>query len=386
VVVGAGPSGLGCALGLHRLGATVTVCDRDPDVVHRGAAIGLWWNGIDALRQLGLDRPLLADHVVVRRAAYRNATGELLMAVPAEDFFPGAPVPFAAVAREHLQRVLLGALADAGAPAPRLGIRVSGLTDRGEQTAVRLSDGTELDADLVVGADGLRSRVRQLAFPASRVRDTGLAGWTGIAHLDRPADAGRQLAGLADAFQHLAGTDGAVFFAPSRPGRVFWGTIARAAPVGFPRPAREAALDRFRGWWPPVLELIEATPATGIVAFRVHDLRPVRRWVRGRVALVGDAAHAMVPHLAQGACQALEDAVALRDCLAAAGSVPAALAAYQARRGRPGRRVAGASRLYARTLPVQDPLLRMLAGSGVRSRARRRVLSRVERLMAPGHR
>lgn len=377
--MGAGPSGLACALGLHRLGATVTVCERDADVVHRGAAIGLWWNGIDALRRLGLAGPLLADHVVVRRAAYRNAGGDLLMAVPVEDFFPAADVPFVAVAREHLQRVLLGALADAGAPALRLGVRVSGLHDRGDRTTVALSDGSGLDADLVVGADGLRSRVRQLAFPACRVRDTGLAGWTGIAQLDGPA-------GDTAAFQHLAGTDGAVFFAPSRPGRVFWGTIARAAPSMAPRPAREAALDRFRGWWPPVLELIEATPAAEIVGFRVHDLRPVRRWVRGRVVLVGDAAHAMVPHLAQGACQALEDAVALRDCVAAAGTVPAALTAYQACRGRPGRRVAGASRLYARTLPVQDPLLRMLSGGGVRSRARRRVLSRVERLMAPGRR
>jgi 2-polyprenyl-6-methoxyphenol hydroxylase-like FAD-dependent oxidoreductase len=97
----------------------------------------------------------------------------------------------------------------------------------------------------------------------------------------------------------------------------------------------------------------------------------------------------MVPHLAQGTCQALEDAVALRDCLRAAGGaagadpVPAALAAYQARRSGPGRRVARASRLYARTLPAQDPVLRAFAGGGVRGHARRRALAGVGRLFGP---
>ena len=424
VVVGAGPGGLATALGLHRLGVAVTVCDRDADVVHRGAAIGMWWNGIAALRALGLDAALLEGHVVTRRAGYRNASGRLLAAVPAAEFFPAAATPFVAVARADLQRVLLDALRDAGAAPPRLGAGVVGLAGG----TVTLSDGSRLAADLVVGADGVRSRVRELAFPgAARVRDTRLVGWTGVA---RVPGAVPEL----PAFEHLAGADGAAFFAPSRPGHVFWGAIATTRP-GDPREpaagsraadgaaAREAALGRYAGWWPPLLELIAATPPEDLVEFRVSDLRPPRRWVSGPVALVGDAAHAMVPHLAQGTCQALTDAVALRDHLAVAlapdahrpdahrpdasgpntsgpnagrpgagapageatRAVRTALAGYERERRGPGARVARVSRLYARTIPLQDPVFRAFHGPGLRGRARRSALGRIERLFEPHH-
>ena len=107
---------------------------------------------------------------------------------------------------------------------------------------------------------------------------------------------------------------------------------SRPPPWPPPQGRKRGLLDRFRGWHAPIGELVEATDESAILRNDIYDRPPLSRWVLGRATLLGDAAHPMTPDLGQGACQAIEDAVILADCLRDAADVPSALRAYEARR------------------------------------------------------
>jgi 2-polyprenyl-6-methoxyphenol hydroxylase-like FAD-dependent oxidoreductase len=367
VVVGAGPAGLASAAALERLGADVVLVDRRRDPTSSGAAIGLWWNGLAAMERLGVAAPLLSGRHVVRQAVYRDDQGRVLAQFAPHEFFPEVATPFVAVRRAELQSLLLGTLQRT---VPRFGAGCVWVRQCADHATVGLSDGAELRADLVVGADGMCSFVRQIVLPAARVQ-TRCTAWTGVARESSPAN-------VPPTFDHVASRRGGAFFAPMHEDEVFWGVITRRpVDVEVDRPL-QAAESFLSSWWPRLRRLVHATPDADAVGFQVRELRGLRSCVSGRVAVVGDAAHGMVPHLAQGVSQSVEDAVALADCLAGECEVVAGLRRYNRERAGRGGLVASASRHYARTLAVQDPVLR-LAGAGPTGRLARRLVVRAVR-------
>ncbi|GAA3012428.1 FAD-dependent monooxygenase [Streptosporangium longisporum] len=315
VVVGGGIGGLAAAIGLRRIGWTATVLERSCELGEIGAGMSQSPNALRALAELGV-----AD---AARAAGVPFPGIFNLRVPSGGHIaralPGTTGPLLGFHRADLHRVLLDAV-----PAGwvRTGAQVSAVRQDGDEVVVGWG-AEELRADLAVAADGVHSTVRRLLWPEARdPRFWGNTVWRGIAHADG-----------VDAAMTLG--RGRYFLAmPVGRGRVYWALGARADRPGVRYDDELAEVRRrVQGWHDPIPRLLEATAPEAVLHHDITDLDPLSGYVRGRVVLLGDAAHAMHPDMAQGAAQSLEDAVVLAAALAESGDdIPAALARYDERR------------------------------------------------------
>lgn len=319
LVVGGGIGGLAAAVALREAGWDPCVLERAPAVREVGAGIALWANGLRALRRLGLGPWLRALRAPHGPAVVRARDGTLLTRATADELRARHGETLVAVHRAALQGALLATL---GERHVRTGAGCVRVWDDGRAAHAQLADGTVVTADVLIGADGLHSVVRAALHGDAPPRDAGYTAWRAV--IDHPP--ARALPG--ETMGH-----GARFgIVPLPDGRVYWFAVRSEPPDAGDEDAKARLLHLFARWHAPIPELIAATPAEAIIRTRIADRPPLRWWGRGRITLVGDAAHPMTPNLGQGACQALEDAVALADALRDARDPVAALRRYEARR------------------------------------------------------
>ncbi|WP_328606723.1 FAD-dependent monooxygenase [Amycolatopsis sp. NBC_00345] len=320
VVVGGGIGGLSAAIGLHRVGWRVTVYERAAAFDAIGAGISLWPNAQRALGELGVHPPLAPQ----RGGGLRTARGRRLARWDAAAFERRNGLPLGVVHRADLIETLC---AELPASSLRAGVTVTSVSPDG---LVR-HDGGEVRADLVVAADGIRSPVRQAFWPSSRLAYSGGTAFRGVARLPEPQQLSTTWA---------RGTEVGVL--PLLDGRVYW-WVSEAVPEGIRHADARAYLSAaYAGWHAPIPALIASTPE--ILHHDVFQLAtPLPTFTRGRVALLGDAAHAMPPFLGQGGCQAIEDAVVLAAAMSTSDTVAAALTRYDAERRPRSQHVAQAS-------------------------------------------
>lgn len=358
VVVGGGIGGLAAAIGLRRIGWDVTVVERAPVLDDAGAGISLAANGLRALDALGVGAAVRSASRGQYSGGTRTPRGGWLTRMDGAALEDAVGTPIMGIPRATLHRLLREGL-PAGAlrtgsevesvsqDRPGVGARPgadpmagSGMGAGVEAVRVRCGD-TLLDADLVVAADGIGSAVRGLLFPAHpgpvHSGSTVLRAIT-----ERPVELRTDFEltwGRGTEFGHIAFTDG----------RAEWHAVLDL-PAGrrFADPLGELRR-RFRDWHEPIPALLDATRPEAVLHHDVNELRtPLPSYAVGRIALLGDAAHAMTPHLGQGACQALEDAVALAAALAGEATVESALARYDAERRPRSQAVARAARQAGR--------------------------------------
>jgi salicylate hydroxylase len=326
LIAGGGIGGITLAIALRQRAIAATLFEQADAFRQVGAGIQMSANASRVLRVLGLDDALARVAVKPEGRDYRAwDTGERLYWTPlgarAEAHF-GAP--YYHVHRADLLDVLLGGLGAAGF---RLNARLERFTQDDGGVTVTLADGTSERGDVLIGADGIHSTVRGQLFGAEQPRYTGNVAWRGLVPAERVA--------------HLdLGHTTGVWMGPNRSivqyyvaaGRTFnWIGISRSRAA-----ARESwlaegkvedALAEYAGWHPTIRSIIAATPK--VLRQALYDRAPLADWRVGRVALLGDAAHPMMPFYAQGAAQSIEDAYVLAGCLAAAPGDPvAALARY----------------------------------------------------------
>ncbi|MEU2056749.1 NAD(P)H-dependent oxidoreductase [Streptomyces bungoensis] len=325
VVAGGGIGGLAAAAGMAARGLDVTVLERGDRIGTGGSGLVLYPNGLRAADALGtrIGARVRATGRVTRSDEVRvlmDARGTVLAEEPV-----GAVGAFAApqmpVLRSALHRALLDEALTAGA-AVVLATGVTDYTERGGQVAVQLSDGTVTACDALVGADGIHSAVR------ARMLGDGPPQYRGYTSVR-----GRTTGSALGQRGHVVNGRGIqLFVAPVSDDTLYW-TAKITAPAGVwpalgPAGARLALLEAMEGWYGPVVDLVRAADPEDVVVTDIHDRDPTPRWVDDRAALLGDAAHPMVPALGQGANLALEDAAVLAEALASPAPVPEALAEY----------------------------------------------------------
>jgi len=333
-IVGAGIGGLTLAIALRRYGIAADVYEQAAELREVGAAVALSANGTRFFEEFGLGAQLAARWFDVQGLIFRDGrTGR-----PVGRHEAGAAyrrrfgAPYVGIHRADLQAVLSTAV---GLDRIHLRKRLVDLADTGARAALRFEDGTAAEADLVVGADGARSFVRYWMLGYDDALYSGCSGFRGIVPIDK-------LPSLPDpdALQFWMGPGGHLLHYPMGNGLINFLLVERH-PSPWPHrdwmlPGAEGEqLRHFASWHPAVVEMITANPISP--RWGLFHRPPLGRWTKGRVTLLGDAAHQLAPHHGQGANQSIEDAVVLADCMreADAGAFAAPLERYERlRRGR----------------------------------------------------
>ena len=348
VIVGAGFGGLCAAIALRQSGLEVVVLEQAAELREVGAGVRLWPDAMRALQRLEVGAAVRDAGAVAAHAGLRSAQGASLGKDLAGDGAASVEAPSVVVHRGLLQTILLAAL---DRHVLRLGAECVGVAQDAGGVTVSLADGSTQHGDLVVGADGLNSRVRTVLVGDGPPRDSGYTVWQGVVPLDRS---------LADRLRpgESWGRGGLFGVAPLGGSQAYWWASARTdEDVGGSAAEEKAAVERrFRAWHEPIPELIDATLEQAILRSRQYDRPPLRRWTAGRVGLLGDAAHPMPAGLGQGAGQAIEDAAALGDAVGAGSDATLALRAYGARRAPPAAAVVRRAHRVARLAHLRHPL------------------------------
>jgi 2-polyprenyl-6-methoxyphenol hydroxylase-like FAD-dependent oxidoreductase len=336
VVVGAGIGGLTAAVAVRRRGWTVTVLERARALEPAGAGLGIGPNALHALDAIGLGAEVRRFSAVQGRGGVRRSGGRWLVRTDLGALADRFGDPQLMVLRADLVGLLAASLPDG---ALRCGVTVTAVEPGDASRPARvLTQAGELEADLVVAADGVRSLIRETLFPDHPgSRYSGFTAWRFVA----PGPPG----GVEPA---ETWGKGMVFGAvPLADGRVYCYASAVSPPGVRPDDEIAELKRRFGAWHDPVPGLIGSVPPGDVLHDDVYWIaEPLPAYHRGRVVLVGDAAHAMTPHLGQGACQAIEDAVVLASAITngvSAVTNGAGLAAYTDGRMRRTRMVADGS-------------------------------------------
>lgn len=299
-------------MGLRKVGIESVVLERTPAIREAGAGLSLWSNAVIALRELRVEQKVLAAASIVERSTTQTAKGHRISVNDFASMAREAGAHSICVHRGVLQRILLDELPPEWV---RTGAHCAGFDD---STAI-LENGERVEGDFLIGADGISSMIRAGLFGAQSPRYAGYYCWRGI----RP-DNGI----LADRSSLLVMSSGAQFGVwPCGKGRLYW-FLTKNGLAGGAHPKAEA-LELCRNWGAPVPEILEGTPEEAILHNDIVDRPPLRWHGRGRVVLLGDAAHATTPNLGQGGCQALEDAVTLAHCVGTIQPLDAALREYE---------------------------------------------------------
>lgn len=351
LIVGAGIAGMTLAALLERRGVHPLLVEQAPDFEHAGYMLGLWSLGYRVLHGLGLYEEFEAGTIPGRYYEVRDDHGERIKRWSL-DPLAGRFGPNLSCTRPQLVRLLYSALDGSDL---RLGTSVEALEPVGNEVEATLTDGTRARFDLVVGADGIHSRVRSLLFEEAATFDTGWGGWVWWDDLDSVP---------TETFLEHWGAGRFVGAYPTPAGAgIFAGAPAES---GFDRPGegrRRRLLERFEGMGTSVDRWLDRLPPDDerLFFWRMEDIRSAD-WTRGRVVLLGDAAAAFLPTAGIGASMAMESAAVLADELSRTDTrfLEHALSLYVKRRRRRVESIQTDSRRLARAMFVESATIARL--------------------------
>jgi salicylate hydroxylase len=360
VIVGAGIGGLTAALALLRAGESVVVAEQAPALAEVGAGLTLSPNATRVLHALGLQADLDAIASRPERGAIRHyRTGEPFVVNERADHVTRYGSPYCQVHRADLHAALGRAVAAHDPDALQLGQAFVGFVPEsdGVDVAFRRGDGSRVTrrARALIGADGAKSAVRSQLSSASPPQFTGYAAWRGLVPVDRLPEGTIDFptclyVGPQKMFARYLVRGGQLvnFVAAIR--QPDWTVESWSA-----RGDRDEAATAFAEFHPAVQSILAAVAPEALYKWALHTREPLVRWVEGRVGLLGDAAHPMLPFMGQGAAMAIEDAMVLARAFAADASPERALKRYEQSRHARATFVQAASARRGLALLAADP-------------------------------
>ncbi|KAA1425651.1 FAD-dependent monooxygenase [Nocardioides antri] len=346
VIAGAGIAGLALAAGLQRddTATPYLLLDERPELGSTGGAITLWPNAMVALDEIGVGDDVRRAGHPVAAGSIRTSAGRLVRSIDLERSAVALGGPLVAVRRGDLIEILH---ARVKGDSVVCGLAVRGYTQDDDGVVRVVTDADPVEASALVGADGYRSEVARALHPGLPERYAGYPAWRGI------ADVGDVEPG------QVWGPHQEFGVVPLGGDESYWYATVREPAGGSTDDDLAHLRTAFAGWPDPVRRVLEATDPSAVTRNDVMDRAVPRRWADGRVVVIGDAAHAMRPHLGQGGCQALIDAAVLARLLRTAESPAAAFPAFESARRGPAKRVVGLSRAAGRAINAPAGLHRV---------------------------
>ncbi|WP_180131788.1 MULTISPECIES: FAD-dependent urate hydroxylase HpxO [unclassified Acinetobacter] len=304
-IIGAGMAGLTTGIALKKFGHQVTIYEQAEQILPVGAAISLWSNGVKCLNYLGLTEQVEKLGGKMDHLAYIDGlTGDVMTQFslfPLIEEVGQRPYP---VSRADLQNMLMD---EFGRENIHLGKKMVSFSEQDDQVITHFADGSEVLADLLVGADGTHSLTRAYVLGEQvERRYAGYVNWNGLVDISEEFAA-------EDQWTTFVGEGKRVSLMPVADNRFyFFFDVPLAAGLENDRTQYKALFkEYFKGWCEPVQKLIDAVDAQKTNRVEIHDIEPFADFYKGRVVIVGDAAHSTTPDIGQGGCQAMEDAIYL---------------------------------------------------------------------------
>ncbi len=305
VIIGAGMGGLTTGIALKKFGHQVRIFEQTEKILPVGAAISLWSNGVKCLNYLGLTDKIAKLGGQMDDLAYVDGlTGDVMTQFslrPLIEEVGQRPYP---VARADLQNMLMD---EFGRDQIYLGKKMVGLEDKADFVEVHFADGSSTQADLLIGADGTHSMTRAYVLGQQvQRRYAGYVNWNGLVEISEdlaPAQQWTTYVGEGKRASLMPVADGRFYFFLDVP-----------LPAGLENNQDEykkLLKQYFADWCQPVQQLIERLDPQKTNRVEIHDIEPFTQFYKGRVVILGDAAHSTTPDIGQGGCQAMEDAIYL---------------------------------------------------------------------------
>jgi len=307
-IIGAGIGGLTTAVALKRKGIDVRIYEQAPVLRPVGAGIILANNAMQVYKKLGLKQKIEQVGNALSRMSVTDASLQPISSMELKYFEEKYQVQNLAIHRGALQQVLVEEL---NQTTIELGHKMSKLTIDDDHLLVDFENGKQISPDYLIGADGIHSKVREGLFGKKPLRNAKQLCWRGVLDFDLPSEYQQEV------FE--AWGKGTRFgFVQIAPSKVYWFAVKSVPEKGSTYPIHQLG-NLFKDFHPLVRELIAQTSDELIHTDELLDLAPLSQWHGEKVCLLGDAAHATTPNMGQGACQAIEDAYVLAECIASYG-------------------------------------------------------------------
>lgn len=345
LIVGGGIGGLTLALALNRAGIPCSVFERAPELKEVGAGVGVWANAVKVLDRLGVGGRVREIGIPLEAAELCADTGRVLSRVNLTEVVREAEATCYVLHRAELHAALAELLPEGAIETDH---ECVGVEETSACVTARFANGTSATGTLLVGADGINSVVRAQFWGREKPRYSGQTAFRGVVEFD-----------VSDkrVMREVHGAGKRFGICPMSKGRAYW-YAAFNSPEGkmidFDKRQR-LLLDEYKDWRGQATEIISATPSEAILQNDLVDRVPIKRWSKGSITLLGDAAHPTTPNFGQGACMAIEDAMVLTRNLIRHANVRDALRGYEAERGKRTASIVKQSRIFGTLARWKNP-------------------------------